>query len=268
VIGLGRTLRLGMPTLMECKTVRENLEIARDLNMDFLELNINMLYCTPTEEFRHELLALKKEFKIDFTMHYYDTLDISSNSKHYRNYLYTDFSEIGKYLEGIVEKIVLHLEPGAYMTIHSEKHYVYSADETYVARTVNTIKTIREILHTFGIKVVLENVPIHPFMEELYKELNNYGFMFCYDIGHDVIYHDYLYQSFLKKYKLFVSHMHMHNVYNKKDHQELTKGELFIPNYIEYAISNNVDVVIEVKDLENLKKSVAYIQDYYDIKGR
>ena len=220
-----------------------------------------MLYCIPTEEFRHQLIQYKKEYNVDFTMHYYDTVDVSSTSRYYRNYLYTAFSEIGKYLEGIVKKIVIHLEPGAYMTIHSKKNYVYASDETYIPRTLNTLKTIREVLHTFGISIVIENVPIHPFMEGLYKTLNENGFMFCFDIGHNVIYNDKLFDSFREKYNLFISHMHMHNVKDLKDHQALDVGDLDIDHYIQFAKENDVDVVIEVKDLENLRKSIKYIKD-------
>lgn len=257
-----RLNRLGMPVLMELNSVEENIILAKQLNLDFVELNINIPYCIPTEEFRHELIRLKEKYDIDFTMHYYDMLDISSTSKHYRNYLYTELSEIGKYLENIVDKMVLHLEPGAYMTIRSVKNYVYLDDVNYVKRTLNTIKTIQEVLSTFGIDIVLENVPIHPGMEELYKQLGEYDFSFCYDIGHDVIYDNYLFKSFKEKYNLKIQHMHMHNVYNKKDHQELSKGELLIPRYLDFVSENNIDCVVEVKDIENLKKSIEFITKY------
>lgn len=254
--------KIGMPTLMEYSTVKENLELAKTLGLDFLELNINMLYCTPDEDFRNMLLQYKKEYNMDFTMHYYDTVDVGSTSRYYRNYLYTAFSEIGKYLENIVKKIVIHLEPGAYMTIRSKKQYVYAEDVTYVKRTLNTFETIRDVLSTFGIEVVIENVPIHPFMEGIYQALHNNGFNFCYDIGHNIIYHDGLFEIFRQKYDLSVKHMHMHNVIGKHDHQELGTGDLDIPSYINYAIENDIDIVIEVKDKENLIKSVEYLQNY------
>lgn len=258
-----RPIKIGMPVLMELDTIEKNIILCKELGLDFLELNINMLYCKPDEQMRNDLILYKEKYDIDFTLHYYDTLDISSTSKHYRNYLYTEFSEIGKYLEGVIHKMVLHLEPGAYMTIHSEKNYVYKADKDYTSRTLNTLQTIRDILHTFGISIVCENVPIAPFMENLYQTLNEHGFMFCYDIGHNVIYNSYLFESFRKKYNLFVTHMHMHNVYNKRDHQELKKGEIYIPEYLEYAIEHKVDVVIEVKDIDNLRKSIDYIDTYF-----
>jgi len=250
-----------MPTLMEFNTIKQNLELCKELGLDFLELNINMLYCTPDENVRTSLLKYKKEYGIDFTMHYYDTVDVSSTSRYYRNYLYTAFSEIGKYLEGVVHKIVIHLEPGAFMTIHSKKNYVYSTDNTYISRTLNTLKTIREVLYTFGISIVVENVSIHPFMERIYKELHENGFMFCYDVGHNIIYNDGLFETYRQKYNFFISHMHLHNVIGKHDHQQLALGDLDIPQLVEFANQNDVDVVIEVKDSINLRKSVEYIRN-------
>jgi sugar phosphate isomerase/epimerase len=258
-----RQMRVGMPVLMEHNTVEKNIQLAKELGLDFVELNINIQYCLPSEEFRHELIRLKKKYDIDFTMHYYDMVDISSTSKHYRNYLYTELSEIGKYLENIVDKMVIHIEPGAFMTIKSVKNYVYSEDPNYVPRTINTAKTIQEVLETFGISMVLENVPIHPFMEPLYKALHENDFYFCYDIGHDVIYNDYLFKSFKEKYGLRFKHMHMHNVYNKKDHQKITHGELIIDDYLAFVNDNKIDVVIEVKDEVNLRESVTYLNEYF-----
>jgi sugar phosphate isomerase/epimerase len=263
-----RPVKIGMPVLMEYDNILSNILLAKELKLDFIELNINMLYCKVTNDLRQELLNYKKDYDIDFSLHYYDTVDISSDSKHYRNYLYQEFSEIGKHLEGIISRIIIHLEPGAYMTIHSEKNYVYKSDPLYVERSLNTLITIREILHTFGIGVFCENVPIHPFQELLYQTLNEHGFMFCYDIGHNVIYNNYLYESFRTKYNLTVKHMHMHNVYNKKDHQELSKGEIYIPMYLEYAIKHQIDIVVEVKDIANLKKSIKFIDDYFDSRDQ
>ncbi len=150
------------------------------------------------------------------------------------------------------------------MTIHSEKRYVYKYDNSYEKRTIKTLITIREILEKHNISLMLENVPIHPFMENLYKELDNNDFTFCWDIGHDVIYNNRLFSKFKEKYQLKISHMHMHNVDNLKDHQELEKGQLIIPNYIDYALKNDIHVVVEVKDAENLEKSIKYLRTLYN----
>ncbi len=60
--------------------------------------------------------------------------------------------------------------------------------------------------------------------------------------------------------------MHLHNVNNMKDHQELALGQLEIEKYIDFASANDIHVVIEVKDSINLKKSVDYFNNYRDSK--
>lgn len=260
-------LKVGMPALMEFDSIIENYELAKELKLDFLELNINISYCFPKPDCRENLIKLKEESNIDFTLHYYDTVDVATPNINYQEYLYKDMEQLASNLDGIVDRLVLHLEPGAFMTIHSEKRYVYKYDDFYEDRTVKTLSIIREILKSHNIMLLLENVPIHPFMENLYKVLGENNFYFCWDIGHDRIYNNLLFSSFKEKYNLKVKHMHMHNVNNMKDHQELALGQLEIGKYIDFANDNDIHVVIEVKDSVNLKKSVEYFNSYQELNG-
>ncbi|KFZ27297.1 MAG: Xylose isomerase-like TIM barrel [Candidatus Izimaplasma bacterium HR2] len=257
-------LKVGMPALMEFDSIKENYELAKELNLDFLELNINMSYCFPKPECRIQLRKFKDESDIDFTLHYYDTVDVATPNENYQEYLYKDMEQLASNLDGIIDRLVLHLEPGAFMTIHSEKRYVYKYDKSYESRTVDILSKIRDILKSHNIMLVLENVPIHPFMENLYKVLGENSFNFCWDIGHDRIYNNLLFSSFKEKYNLQVKHMHMHNVNNMKDHQELALGQLEIEKYIDFANNNDIHVVIEVKDSINLKRSVDYFNNYQE----
>ena len=38
-------MKVGMPLLYELKSVEENIELAKKLNLDFVELNLNYPYC-------------------------------------------------------------------------------------------------------------------------------------------------------------------------------------------------------------------------------
>ena len=38
-------MKLGMPVLYEFDSVKENVELAKKLNLDFIELNLNFGYC-------------------------------------------------------------------------------------------------------------------------------------------------------------------------------------------------------------------------------
>jgi hypothetical protein len=262
-----KRLEVGMPVLMEFQTIEDNIKLAVQLKLDFLELNMNFLYCMPTPKLRDTLQEAKDTHGLSYTFHYYDNVDISSPNDNYMTYLMSDMTLIGKTLQGLVSKIVLHIEPGSFMTIYSEKHYVYKYDKDYVSRTVSNVLKLQDILNAYGILIVLENVPIHPYMEALYQGLKEAQISFTWDIGHDVIYEHYLFSSFRTKYHLDIKHMHMHNVLNLSDHQRLTLGKLNIKEYIKYAMNHHLSVVIEVKDKDNIIESVQYLYDYVDALG-
>lgn len=248
-----------MPVLMEFKTIKENIDFALKHQFDFIELNMNFLNCYPNKSLRKILLETIETTQLNFTFHYYDNVDISSPNHNYLNYLVHDMQMVGENLHGIITRIVLHIEPGSFMTIFSEKHYVYKYDSNYVNRTIDNLYKLKSILDTYGIQIVLENVPIHPFMEDLYKVLGENDFTFTWDIGHDAIYDHYLFSSFRKKYNLSIKHMHMHNVIEKSDHQKLPLGKLQIKEYFKYVIKNDLTCVIEVKDKDNLVESKIFI---------
>jgi hypothetical protein len=46
-----------------------------------------------------------------------------------------------------------------------------------------------------------------------------------------------------------------------KDHQRLSNGDLDIKEYIKYGLQNECNIVIEVKDEDNLRDSVAFLQE-------
>jgi len=253
--------KIGMPVLLEFQNIKDNVDFALEHKFDFVELNMNFLYCYPNEKLREELLDMKSRTNLEFSFHYYDNVDISSPNLNYLQYLLNDMKMIGENLKSIIKKLVLHIEPGSFMTIFSEKHYVYKYDSNYVERTINNLNKISLILEKYDISIVLENVPIHPFMEDLYKELSKQNFCFTWDIGHDVIYDHYLFSNFRNKYGLCIKHMHMHNVIEKSDHQKLSIGNLQIKEYFKYVIKNDLTCVIEVKDKDNLADSKKFLDN-------
>ena len=38
-------MKVGMPILFEFNTIEENLKLAKELGLDFVELNLNFSYC-------------------------------------------------------------------------------------------------------------------------------------------------------------------------------------------------------------------------------
>ncbi len=63
-------MKLGMPILYEFNTIIENVKLAKELNLDFIELNLNFSYCQKAMEnkkikkllndYQLEVLTLKR----------------------------------------------------------------------------------------------------------------------------------------------------------------------------------------------------------------
>ena len=48
-------MKLGMPILFEYNSIEENINLAKELNLDFIELNLNFGYCRYELEHNKEL---------------------------------------------------------------------------------------------------------------------------------------------------------------------------------------------------------------------
>ena len=57
-------MKLGMPVLFEYNCVEDNLKLAKELNLDFLEMNLNFSYCRECLE-RDEVEDLFNKYNID-----------------------------------------------------------------------------------------------------------------------------------------------------------------------------------------------------------
>ena len=53
-------MKFGMPTLLEFKSIEENVSFAKNLNLDFIELNMDLPYCKINKNL--------KNYDIEFTI--------------------------------------------------------------------------------------------------------------------------------------------------------------------------------------------------------
>ena len=93
----------GMPTLIELNSLKENVELCKKLNLDFIELNMNIPFCTvlgydekndfeksELENFINELNFYQNEFGIYFTIHLDENFNFADMNPYVRNaYLQT-----------------------------------------------------------------------------------------------------------------------------------------------------------------------------------
>ena len=67
-----------MPTLIEFKTLKQNVDLCKELGLDFIELNMNLPICLPENLSHQEIRHITKEYGIEFTVHLPEEIDLSS----------------------------------------------------------------------------------------------------------------------------------------------------------------------------------------------
>ena len=249
-------MKLGMPILFEYNSILENIELAKKLNLDFIELNLNFSYCR--EELEHNKDLSNQLQGLDTTIYFYDEADMATYDEVFNGY----FSLLKKYLKYTkklnTKLLNVHLNEGPVVTISGEKNYIYDKEyNVYIERLIKNLRKIEKECNKYDIKLVIENIIIPPYLEKTYQRLSKEGFNFNYDIGHDHTYNDIL-KRLSQENKMNFLEFHIHDSTKTKCHLELGTGELDLEYYKELAKDSYV--VLEVKSSADLINSVSKIR--------
>ncbi|MPN26871.1 hypothetical protein SDC9_174297 [bioreactor metagenome] len=119
-------MQLGMPALVEKKTLNELVELCLKLKLNFIELNMNLPYNFIENIKPSELKSITKETNIEFTMHMPDEADLGSFYESVRTGYIQLFSDtIDWAYESGVKLLNMHIIEGAKMTLPNKKVYIY-----------------------------------------------------------------------------------------------------------------------------------------------
>ena len=248
-------MKLGMPILYEFNSVEDNLRLAKELSLDFVELNLNFGYCrSEMEDFRLGPLFLK--YGLSATLHFYDEGDFASYDEVAEAYLKL-LSKYARLARGYVKIINVHLVGGPVVTISGVKNYIYEKEfPEYSERLIKNLKKAEEICHENGIKMVLENTDYLPrFMKKTYELLVQNGFSFNYDVGHDRVDGDFLLNEVINKIGLEFTEMHVHDSKDKKCHLAIGEGDTDFAKYRTF-MKDDTYVLLEVKEKSDVISSV------------
>ncbi|MCR5079012.1 MAG: sugar phosphate isomerase/epimerase [Bacilli bacterium] len=249
-------IKIGMPQLFEYDRIEDNLLLAKELGLDFIELNLNFSYCRKAME-QGEIKPLLEKYGLEATLHFYDEADLGSYPEVVEAYLglLQKYAKLGK---GYIKQINVHLIPGPVVTIAGNKNYIYEKEyDEYIVRLIANLKKAEGICRDFGINMVIENTDNTPVYEQrVYEDLFNEGFRFCFDIGHDHLSGDIVYKI-NGRLRLPFDEFHIHDAKDRrKCHLALGEGVLDIANFKRLAESNGAYVVLEVKQSQDLISSV------------
>ena len=252
-------MQYGMPSLIECKGIEENVRLCRKFGLDFIELNMNLPMFQPDELPR--AIDYAQKHGVGITIHADENLDCMDFSAPVANaYLSVLIHTVQIARECGVPTVNLHLSRGVYFSLPDRKTFLYDVyRDRYLARVQEMRDRCAEAAGN-DVCVLIENtngfLPFQKAAIELLLKRDAFGL--TWDIGHSqtAVIDD---ASFLIEHLNRIGHFHIHDARGGECHLALDTGETDIRRYLALAEERNARCIIEVKTAEALVQSVAWI---------
>ena len=271
-------LQVGMPTLIENRTLEDNVSLCRSLGLRFIELNMNFPeYQVDRLEQTDTLLRAAERAGIYYTIHLDENLNIA------------DFNPLvtGAYLETVrrsvevAKKLLclrdrygdssqpltvnMHMNHGIHITLPDRKVQMYDRDfDTYMKSFAVFRSLCEEWIGDSDVMVAVENTD--GFREYEKKAvgylLKSPKFGLTWDIGHsravgekDV--------PFILEHQDHLIHFHIHDGSEKppRNHLALGDGRIDLQDRLKRAENRNARCVLETKTIAALRQSVRWLQE-------
>lgn len=269
-------MQYGMPTLIENRSLAENISLCKELKLNFIELNMNFPeYQIDKLENWEELYRPAKESKIYYTIHLDENLNIADFNPLVREaYLETvrRTIEVAKRMLPLKNAfgnpaqsfiINMHMHHGIYITLPDKKVQMYDRD---IGVYMDYFKVFREFCEKWigdaDIKIAVENTDGFRNYEKEAIEylLDSPHFALTWDIGHSKAVKE-ADVPFILDHEDSLKHFHIHDGKENppKNHLALGDGDLDIMKRLETAEKCNARCVLETKTIEALRRSVQWI---------
>jgi sugar phosphate isomerase/epimerase len=255
---------LGLPTLIETKSIEECAGLCRELGFQFVELNMNMpQYQIESIDIR-KFTEVAKEYGIYYTLHLDENLNVSDfNKKVASAWLETVLAAIDLAKKLDIPILNMHLSKGVYFTLPQNRVYLYNEyKDTYLSSMESFRDRCEQAIGGADIKICIENSDGYGqdfLIEGLELLLKSRIFGLTFDIGHNAAVGG-CDEAVILKYEGRLSHMHIHDAMGWKHHLPLGAGELDLEKYFAMASRNNCRMVLETKTIEGLRQSVNLIK--------
>ena len=276
-------IEFGMPTLIENRTLAENITLCKELGLSFVELNMNFPeYQIDKLEDTEWFYEKADEAGIYYTIHLDENLNIADFNPLVRAaYLETvrQTIEVAKRFIEIKNKsgnidppvtINMHMHHGIYITLPDKKVQMYERDfTTYIAAFQKFRKSCEEWIGDSGIRIAIENTDGFRDYEKRAREhmLESDCFVLTWDIGHSKATKE-VDVPFMLLHKDKLKHFHIHdgNENPPKNHLALGDGEIDLAERLNLAKECNARCLLETKTIKALKESMTWISENDYIK--
>ncbi|MBQ3514592.1 MAG: sugar phosphate isomerase/epimerase [Lachnospiraceae bacterium] len=255
----------GMPTLIENKDLEENIALCKELDLKFVELNMNL------PEYQIEKLENVSYFKeiaekmgIYFTIHLDENLNIADfNQSVAAAYMQTVKRTIQVAKDLNVPILNMHMNHGVHFTLPERKVQLF---EQYFEEYMSAFEKFKEMceeeIGNSDIKICIENTNGFRNYEQsaIRLLLKSKVFALTWDIGHSNSSGN-IDESFMVQNESSLKHFHIHDSLGGKDHMTLGTGEIDLEQRLSIANKYQCRCVVETKTIEALKKSVLWLKE-------
>lgn len=270
-------MEFGMPTLIENKTLEENIALCNEMGLSFIELNMNFPeYQIDKIEDIEWFYKKANEAGIYYTIHLDENLNIADFNPLVRNaYLETVHStiEVAKHFIPLKDKygnknqsliINMHMNHGIYITLPDKKVQMYERNfDIYMDYYTSFINACESWIGEYDIKIAIENTDGFREYEKkvIERMLDSDCFVLTWDIGHSKAIGE-IDVPFFYSHKDKLSHFHIHDGKETppKNHLALGDGEIDLIERLNIAKECNTRCVLETKTIAALKKSVGWLK--------
>lgn len=269
-------MQFGMPTLIENRTLAENIALCKRLGLRFIELNMNFPEYQLEQLERGEVLDAADAAGIYCTIHLDENLNVADfNPLVSAAYLETvrRAIEAAKNLLCLRDRygdpsqplvLNMHMNHGIYITLPDRKVQMYERDfDTYMKSFAIFRSRCEEWIDGADIIITIENTDTFRSYEKKAIEylLQSPQFGLTWDIGHskaaeekDV--------PFLISHQPRLVHFHIHDGSEvpPRNHLALGDGEIDLHERLRFAEGRNARCVLETKTVAALEKSVEWLR--------
>lgn len=270
-------MQFGMPTLIENRTLAENIALCKRLGLHFIELNMNFPEYQLSQLERGEaLLNAADAAGIYYTIHLDENLNVADfNPLVSAAYLET----VRRTIEAAKKLLCLrdhygdpsqplvlnmHMNHGIYITLPDRKIQMYERDFDTYMKSFGTFRSqCEEWIGEADIIITIENTDTFQSYEQKAIEylLQSPRFGLTWDIGHfkaagerDVPF------LICRQSKLAHFHIHDGSEVPPRNHLALGDGEINLHERLRFAEGCNARCVLETKTAAALEKSVAWLR--------
>jgi len=257
-------MKLGMPTLVECKDLFTCAEVASELGLDFIEINMSFPQYLPSRLDATEIRALGARTGLSFTIH----ADEQLNPFDFNPRVSECYFEVMRDTIGLAKRIGagvinMHLLRGVYVTLPGK--VVLLSDlyrEEYLTRVGAFIEMCEREIGDAPVRIAIENVDSNPFTEsqtaalELFMQSDKFGLTL--DTGHEHCL-GYADSHVFARYPSKLIHMHLHDAKGSSAHLPLGEGCVNIAEKLA-LLGEDATCLVEVKTVAGLTESLEYLK--------